>query len=168
MKKRPAVSYAAASGGCLTHTQARAAGTVMAQIEQEEGCVTPSSLLAVSRPEAAPCHNLYTWDDTLAGEKWRLEESRRIIRSVCIVNPAIPQAEQIIRRAFVNIVPCDTETRFTRQAYISFANAEKNPAYVQQLLANAKQELRLWQQKYEDLREYFTATLAGIEKDGVS
>lgn len=60
-------------------------GGVVEQIEEKDGQVTKEAFLDVSRPENAPTHILFEWDNDIAAEKYRLNQSRKIINSLRIV-----------------------------------------------------------------------------------
>ena len=64
---------------------ANVVGGVVEQLEATNGSVTREDFLEVSRPDDAPTHDLFEWDDTVAAEKWRLRQSTSIINSLRIV-----------------------------------------------------------------------------------
>ncbi len=37
-----------------------------------------------ARPDGAPLHNVFIWDDSKAAELWRVCEARKLIRSMCV------------------------------------------------------------------------------------
>ena len=55
------------------------------RIEAKVGAVTPQALLDASRPDGAPLHGLFEWDNTRAAERWRLNQAQEIISSLRIV-----------------------------------------------------------------------------------
>ena len=46
------------------------------------GTLTPESVVEDARSAKSPLHDHFTWDDSEASAKWRLEEARQLIRSV--------------------------------------------------------------------------------------
>lgn len=60
-------------------------GGIVEQLEATNGSVTREDFLEVSRPEDAPTHDLFEWDDSVAAEKWRLRQSTTIINSLRVV-----------------------------------------------------------------------------------
>lgn len=54
-------------------------------IENNKGQITPDVLLETARSEDSSLHNKFTWDDSEAAEKWRLEEARYLIKSFRLV-----------------------------------------------------------------------------------
>jgi hypothetical protein len=54
----------------------------VAALADAEGCITPEAVVEAARPEDAPLHGLFPWDDKVAADKYRLMRARAIIRSV--------------------------------------------------------------------------------------
>lgn len=54
--------------------------SVIQEIVSERGEITPAELVDAARPESSPAHSAFEWDDSIAGEKYRLNEARRFIR----------------------------------------------------------------------------------------
>jgi len=48
------------------------------------GKLTPEQVIEAAEDESSPLHGCFTWDDTEAAAKWRIEEARELIRSVHI------------------------------------------------------------------------------------
>jgi hypothetical protein len=46
--------------------------------------VRPRDVVKESKPEDAPLHPAFTWDDKEAADNWREDEARRLIRNVCV------------------------------------------------------------------------------------
>ena len=53
-------------------------------IESRAGKLTPEQVVNAAADEASALHSCFTWDDSEAAAKWRLDEAREIIRSVRI------------------------------------------------------------------------------------
>lgn len=64
---------------------ANVVGAVVENIEQTNGNVTKEAFLEVSRPDDSPTHELFEWDDSVAAEAYRLDQSRKIINSLRVV-----------------------------------------------------------------------------------
>jgi tRNA A37 N6-isopentenylltransferase MiaA len=75
-------------------------GDTLADIEDRHGVIDPHTVVDESRPEDAPLHPVFEWRDEVAAEKWRLEQARRVVRSVEIVVDHRSESTQI---AYVNI-----------------------------------------------------------------
>ena len=116
----------------------------------QDGELTSARFLDVSRPEGSPTHNLFEWDDTIAAERYRLQQATIAINSieVQIINEATatvtPQA------AFVNVVS-KAPARSGSFAPIEVALSNENMRSV--LLQNALNELKAFRRKYNQLSE---------------
>lgn len=65
--------------------KASVVGEVVEKIEERDGNITKEAFLDESRPEESPTHSMFEWNDTIAAEKYRLEESRHIINALQII-----------------------------------------------------------------------------------
>jgi len=168
MKYKKRTAYIATKHGILNNTQAEVAGRELSRIQAQHGCIKPQTVVDESPPEKAPLHPHFTWDDGVAAEKCRIEEARAIIRSVRIVDATIPSAEQPEIRAFVNVVAHHEESTFQGQAYISEDRARSDDDYRSQVVTRAMDELRLWQRRYEDYKDYFAPVFRAIDNVDIS
>ena len=64
-----------------------------------EGKSTPQGLVDASRPEDAPLHAEFEWEDSVAAEEWRKQQARVIYASVVYVHEDKEDAEPV-RYAF--------------------------------------------------------------------
>jgi len=55
------------------------------RIYDAHGKLTPAIVVDEARAPSDPLHNHFDWDDAVAGEAWRHEQARRLIRSVRVV-----------------------------------------------------------------------------------
>lgn len=46
------------------------------------GKVTPGTVLNVAKEKDSPIHSLFQWDDSIAGEKYRLIQARKLINNL--------------------------------------------------------------------------------------
>lgn len=51
-------------------------------IESTRGTLKASFVVQAARPANHPLHAAFDWDDTVAGQRWRLEQARGLIASV--------------------------------------------------------------------------------------
>lgn len=128
-------------------TDATVAKGVMDQLASE-GRLTPAELVEVSRPEDAPLHNEFEWNDSIAARKWREQTGRVMIASIQVVADA--EEDQKPVRAYFNIEK--TSAEYIPTEIIFSDEAKKN-----RLLEIAKRELRSFKVKYITLTE-----LAGV------
>ena len=53
-------------------------------LENRAGKLTPEQVVNAAADKSSALHSCFTWDDSAAAAKWRLDEAREIIRSVRI------------------------------------------------------------------------------------
>lgn len=85
--------------GYKYRTDANEAGRVMEELERTVG-LTTKNLVDASRPEDAPLHKDFEWDDAIAGEKYREVQAGKMITSLKIV---LKQEEAKPTRGFVTL-----------------------------------------------------------------
>lgn len=128
-------------------TDADIAKGVMDQLASE-GRLTPAELVDVSRPEGAPLHDEFEWDDTIAAEKWREQTGRVMIASIQVVAEKDEKNPPV--RAYFNIERKSAE-------YIPTEVIMSDDAKKERLLEIAMRELVSFRSKYIALAE-----LAGV------
>lgn len=111
----------------------------------EQGRSSAKDLVDASRPEDAPLHPLFTWDDQIAAEKYREREARTIIAHIICV----PEEEehQPTVRAFFKIEPENNAPY--EPTFVIMKNEDKR----EMLLNQAKRELVAFEIKYQSLNE---------------
>lgn len=134
------------------------AGAVCEELEKNEN-LNAKALVDVSRPEDAPLHSEFEWNDTEAAERWREQQARNIINSLTIV---VDENKAPVRK-FFNVVT--TEANYTStEVLLQHEDTRKK------LLDMALRELNSFKQKYAqltELAEFFTViddTAAKLEK----
>lgn len=145
--KPKAVRYAYA--GSALPVPAQVAGEELARIEARDGGVVPSVLVEESRPEDAPLHPAFTWDEEQAAAKCRLMEAARVIRTVRVVATDPDTGRRTKPPAFVSVVRRETQQR----EYVAAARAMSDEEYRLCVLAEALAQLDGLRRRYEGLRE---------------
>lgn len=77
---------------------------------EEDGGLSPHAVLYRARDEAHPLHARFEWDDTEAGEAYRLIQAAHLIRSVKITVSDPSNKEPVTVRAFVHIPRDEAES----------------------------------------------------------
>lgn len=137
-------SYGSVSG--LFKNPAEVAGPICQALKDSPEGLTPETLLDVSRPKEAPLHNEFEWNDTIAGEKYRKEQARSIIRHLIIVRKDIEPPKAVKDRAFVY-------TGVKNDGYTSLKEALSNETWKANLLEAAKKDMQYFIAKYRRLEE---------------
>lgn len=126
--------------GVRAPVSAQVVGEVCEKLESK-GQLTPQKLVDVSRPEDAPLHKAFEWNDEVAAEKYREHQGRYLIRSVEVVRE---NAEPT--RAFVTLSRTSKEHQ-----YHSIDVVLKSSDDMDLLLQQAKRELAAFRRKYSQL-----------------
>ena len=122
-------------------SDAQTAGEICEKLEKNGG-LTAKRLVDESRPEDAPLHKEFEWDDATAAEAYREEQARYIIRSL-IVQPEESKREVV--RAFFPMA----EQKVFESLPVILSDAKKTSA----LLDMALRELKAFELKYSTLSQ---------------
>lgn len=124
---------------------ANTAGEVCEQLASE-GRLTPKELVDESRPEDAPLHGEFEWDDARAAEAYRETQARYIIRSIeLILEDGEEKATPV--RAFVAMQDAEPNE------YTQLTAVLDDDLRREKLLHKALQELLAFKRKYKSLTE---------------
>ena len=134
-------------------TSANVAGEVCEKLDRTVG-LTPENLVEASRPEDAPLHSEFEWNDAVAAEEFRRTQARQIICNLSIV---IDEKKSEPVRAFFSLQSGFRKNTGTYEGTLTImSDSDKR----QKLLDNAKRELEAFKKKYElltELSEVFAA-----------
>lgn len=108
---------------------------------------SPQAILEKARDESTELHKCFTWDDSIAAEKWRINEARLVTRQLVIKEAEVPKDRPEVRLFYKT----DSESGYKPTHII----VQQEDEY-KKLLERAWSELRAFKQKYsmlEELRE---------------
>jgi hypothetical protein len=131
-------------------------------IYEDTGRLTPTLVVAYARDEDHPLHDRFTWDDTVAGEKWRKEEARMMIRRVKIVmRPATQRKPEVLGRVWHAFPPEPTdEGPAGEYDYFPTDEIAADPIRTAILLAAMEREWKQLKARYGHFAE-FAAMIQG-------
>ena len=158
--------------GSIHKVPAQVAGETCDRLANSDGGLTPQRMVDDARPEDSPMHEEFEWDDRIAGEKYRIEQARAVIRHIVVVRSDIQterelklvldnsdevetvrssedeigSKEDVQDRGFVS-----TGERLTK--YVSLESALTNKEWRKNLLAAAMRDLQAFRLKYYRLSE---------------
>lgn len=149
-KQKVKLKFEAKRGSRMSHKQAENYGRRIYELMKEKGKTTikPREVLDDAKDKSAPYHDYFDWDDTSAGERYRLTQARHLISSIVIVRVRTEETEPIQVRAFVNII--DDEGI---KGYVPIDVAISNPNSAPQIILQALKEAKLWREKYLEYKE---------------
>ena len=94
--------YVPRPGSNVTHRQAAAVGADLEAMKRERIRRSPRNLWKRARQSIHPLHSAFTWDNDMAGDRWREHEARELMASVCVafIRPGQPDGW---RRGFLSV-----------------------------------------------------------------
>lgn len=131
--------------GARSPVSAQVAGDVCRQLESK-GKLTPKALVDVSRPEDAPLHKAFEWDDAKAAEAYRETQAHYIIRSIEVMPE---KAKEPVRAFLAAPLLDDGQQRCYKSTELILKDMDGRAA----LLESAKRELMAFSRKYRQLAE---------------
>jgi len=114
-----------------------------------DGKLTPKEVVEAARNPKHPLHSQFDWDNTVAGEKWRIQQARLLINQVEVVISV--DGEETTRNKYVNVELANGENG--NRSYITVEKALSKECYRQQVLDTALAEAEYWQTKYQIYQE---------------
>ena len=123
------------------------AETIYNEIMSIGETVKPSDVVELARDENTALHNLFTWDDSVAAERYREHEAGCILRNIVIVNKDKTEDDKdkvIVVRAIMS-------TNERTKEYTTVQRIVTNKDSYTRLLAVALAELTAFKKKYETL-----------------
>lgn len=140
----------------LFKASAQVAGEVCAKLECSADGLSAKSLVNASRDASAPLHGEFEWDDAVAGELYREDQARMLIRNIVVVSHCREIAEPV--RAFVRV-----STTERKQQYHNIQTVIEDDFLKRQLLNAAQRDMDAFVRKYKTLAE-LADVIQAIEK----
>ena len=145
--------------GAHINADAQVAGELCDRLDKEKR-LTAENLLDECRPEGAPLHDVFEWDDRIAGEKYRTQQAAHVIRCVITVPDKKQEDEKPKQKPAFLLISSHSKNDPKKGTYVSTDTALSNPDHRQTVLRNALRELIAFKKKY-----YMLTELAGVFKE---
>jgi hypothetical protein len=126
------------------------------------GIVEARHVVDVSRQDGTLLHEQFDWDNDIAGENWREDQARRIIRSIAVVQRDPATNREIHQYAFISVAAPFTEGA----GYQAVTEAMANPDLRQRIIDRERAILDGWiarNRHIEELAVYVQAIQAARE-----
>lgn len=127
------------------------------EIRRDRGMLTPAAVVDAARDEEHPLHTRFEWDDAVAGEAYRVEQARNLIRSVKIEREDKTPSDL---RAFVSISRPNTPQR----EYVPTVEALEDPITRKLLLSEMRRDWETLRTRYQHMSEFADMIAASIEE----
>jgi hypothetical protein len=110
------------------------------------GILMPEEVVEAARPETSVLHSHFTWDDTEAAKKCRLQEARQLI-NICVEYIGTENRGRETR-VFVSLRDDRSEG-----GYRPMVKVLANTTLRESLLVDALEEMNYFREKYQGLKE---------------
>jgi len=114
--------------------------------KQHHGSLKARDVVAAAASETSPLHKYFDWDDSTAASKYRLWQARELIKYVVVV---VPDYHKPIN-AYVSL---KEDRLLDGGTYRSTVDVLSNERRRNLLLAQALADLKVWEDKYNELTE---------------
>lgn len=110
--------------------------------------LTPADVVEAARPVGAPLHDRFEWDDEIAGEAYRLDQARSLIRRVRIrIEEGSDEPYSVPR--FVSIPRPDAT-----HSYEPIEEVRESVISTKLLLLQAERDWRALKRRYRHLKSF--------------
>ena len=118
-------------------------GKELEKIESKEE-LTRETVLEYAKNKKSELNKCFEWDDSIAGEKYRLQQASFVLTSISIV---VSEEPKKATRMYVSIKKDDKKT------FKNIVSVLENDEDYQQLLDNAEKEFISFKERYAELVE---------------
>jgi len=137
--------YGARKGAPFKKGDAQAIGEFIDSIDVKS---SKKILARIKKNKKHIIHGLIEWDDTIAGEEFRLQQVRNIVNHVTIEIKEIGDGLPV--RAFFSVTKQDNGENVV---YVDLNQTFSDDYYRSQVISRAKSELSNWQERYHQYNE---------------
>ena len=144
------------SGRTIKNLDPQEAGEVLEKIRHDKGILIPVDVLEEAKSPESPLHPAFEWDDTEAAKQHRINQARRLITSIRILNSPTGKPETAFisvrtadkGRTYMPVTECMTDEELTvrvlAEARAFIESLERRYAHltgVADVLANLKKQV---------------------------
>ena len=120
------------------------------RIRKKEGCLVPAVVVHEASKPRNPLHKEFVWDDSEAAVQFRLEQARKMLRSIQVVYEDMPKepmrAYEVVTQPAVKDMP-------ERKVYDDVEKIMADPISRDELLGRAIRDALTYRRKYSQLQE---------------
>lgn len=149
-----AVVYRFKPGSRLPTSDAQFVGEYLDRLATASGGqLSAARIVAEAKISTSPLHGFFTWDDAVAANRWREHEARHLLNCITVVvKQEKSDKEQEVRAYHVVRSSEPEEDERPVRAYIPISRVANNPAMADQVIEQAKADLRIWKDRYEKFK----------------
>jgi hypothetical protein len=131
----------------ISHKNAQIYGEELERIESiNNGQLIARDIVEEARSKQSPLHEYFEWNNTDAAESFRLDQARRLLRSITVtIQVKGSKPEQV--RYLHSVVSTQGE-----HSYITIGKMRQDEFYLNQVITNAEMEIFEWKKKYQQYK----------------
>lgn len=129
-------------GARIAQRDASAIGTILERLKST-GSLTAERVVQEATNRRSPLHKHFTWDDAKAANLYRLEQARKLIRSIEVVVQT-PKGREVPMRAYFSVRDAEGQRSYQGMTYVF-----ETPALSDQIISEAHAQLQAWVAKYK-------------------
>jgi len=135
------------------------------EVQRKYG-LTADSLLKKASKKSSSLYEFFDWDDSSAGEKWRLQQARGIINEIkIIVEDKELYAFENVNISVSNSSNAKSKNKSNSREYKTIVEIMNNPVYRKQLIQRALSEAKYWKERHSELKELNSIFISIDEQD---
>ena len=119
------------------------------------GLLTPHALVEHARDPSSPGHSHFEWRDDVAADAWRIEQARRLIRTIRIEYKPTPKSDTRSVRAY-------WADRTEPVGYRRTEDLAADPVGREVMLAEMAREWKALKRRYEHMAEFVEMVLRDV------
>lgn len=121
--------------------------------KKEGGVLTSKMVLEYARDPDHPLHNFFEWDDSLAAERYRLEQAGHLVRHLyaVVVMKDSKKPEALPVRVYMHV------KKNGERQYVPYDEIAEAPDLADQVLENTKRDLENIMARYAAYKRLFSA-----------
>lgn len=145
--------YSFAPGSRLKASKATVAGQELDRLTKVNGGLTADNVVDSARARKSPLHGFFEWEDSVAAQRYRLEQARYLMRCVVVLYDDGPLKNVRPIRAFIAFETPPESVRGDGR-YIAMHRILTEVELREQLLNEALIEHIRWERRYAHLKEF--------------
>lgn len=114
--------------------------------EANNGLLFPEKVVEFAKDSTTALHSRFEWDDTEAAAKYRIWQARQLIKVTVNILPNESETEY---QVFVSL----KSDRYNGGGYRALVDVMSDEQMRGQLLTQAYNDFKVWQKKYQQLKE---------------
>jgi hypothetical protein len=135
------VSFRVAPGARIRKADAKVLGEAFEKLKSS-GPLTADRVLSEAMNARSPLHRYFEWDDGKAAHQFRLEQARRLVRSIEIVLEDA-KGKQVPMKAYYSVKDSEGQRGYETMQFVF-----SSPDLADQIIEEAHAQLEAWKVKY--------------------